>query len=58
MVEEGALGIYLSCCINDFGSKVLRLEPYDFTESVLDSRVITLHKMAVNELDCERRFSF
>jgi hypothetical protein len=48
---------YLSSCVNNLRSIVLAFVLYDTAESILNGRVITLHKVSIDKLDRERRFS-
>jgi hypothetical protein len=41
---------YLTGSINDLGRKLLVLIPDDFAEGVLDSRIVALDKVTVDEL--------
>lgn len=43
---------HLARCIYDLGSKLLAFELDDFAECVFNSGIITLNKVAINELYC------
>ena len=45
---------YLSRGIYDLGRIVLALVPYHLTKRILDSRIIALDEVTINELHCER----
>ena len=45
---------YLASRVHYFGSEFLPLVLDDATERVLNGRIVALHEMAFDELDCER----
>lgn len=47
----------LSRSIDYLRREVLTLVSYDFAESILDSGIVALYKVAIDELDCQTRFS-
>ncbi len=54
---QGGNITYLTGSINNLGGVLLVLVLDDFTERILDGRVVALHEMAIYELYCKGRFS-
>lgn len=48
---------YLSCSVDNLCGIVLPLVPNQFAKRILDGRVVALDKVAVDELDRERRLA-
>jgi hypothetical protein len=50
--------LVLSRSVYDLGRVILASVPNGLAERVLDSRVITVHKMSIDKLHGERRFAW
>lgn len=48
---------HLTSCVDDICCEFLALVLDDFAESIFNRRVVALHEMSVDELDCEGRFA-
>ena len=51
------MSAYLTSGVDDLRRKVLTAVLDDLAECVLDSRIVAIHEVSINELHCERGFA-